>query len=90
MKYLLLAYGNEQAMRALSKETMDQALAAYAAYREALTKAGVLLGANRLQPVWSQPRVKVVTYADALGHSKNRIKGIAAELGLTVPANLAS
>ena len=46
--------------------------------------------ANRLQPIWSQPRVKVATFADALGHAKNRIKGIAKELGLTVPANLAS
>jgi propane monooxygenase small subunit len=46
--------------------------------------------ANHLQPIWSQPRVKVATYADALGHAKNRIKGIARELGLTVPANLAS
>jgi propane monooxygenase small subunit len=46
--------------------------------------------ANHLQPIWSQPRVKVVTFSDALGHAKNRIKGIAAELGLKVPANLAS
>jgi propane 2-monooxygenase small subunit len=45
---------------------------------------------NHLQPIWSQPRVKVVTFSDALGHAKNRIKGIAAELGLKVPANLAS
>ena len=45
---------------------------------------------NHLQPIWSQPRVKVVTFGDALAHAKNRIKGIAAELGLTVPANLAS
>jgi len=29
-------------------------------------------------------------YGDALGHAKNRIKGIATELGLKVPANLAS
>ena len=49
-----------------------------------------LEAANQLQPVWSQPRVKVVTFNDALGHAKNRIKGIARELGLTVPANLAS
>ena len=42
--------------------------------------------ANHLQPIWSQPRVKVATFADALAHAKNRIKGIAAEIGLTVPA----
>ncbi len=45
---------------------------------------------HHLQPIWSQPRVKVATFGDALGHAKNRIKGIATELGLKVPANLAS
>ena len=44
--------------------------------------------ANNLQPIWSQPRVKVVGFADVLANAKNRIKGIAAELGLTVPASL--
>jgi len=46
--------------------------------------------ANHLQPLWSQPRVKVVTFSDGLARAKNRVKGIAAELGLKVPANLAS
>jgi len=41
-------------------------------------------------PIWSQPRVKIATFGDALVHAKNRIKGIAAELGLKVPANLSS
>jgi propane monooxygenase small subunit len=45
---------------------------------------------NRLQPIWSQPRVKVASFSDALAHAKNRIKGIATELGLKVPANLSS
>src|ERR1700749_4730682 len=40
-----------------------------------------LEASNHLQPIWSQPRVKVATFADALGHAKNRIKGIATELG---------
>ena len=44
--------------------------------------------ANNLQPIWSQPRVKVASFADALANAKNRIKGIATELGLTVPAGL--
>ena len=57
-----------------------------------LSKHGdlALEASNRLQPIWSQPRVKVAAFVDALAHAKNRIKGIAAELGLTVPANLAS
>jgi propane monooxygenase small subunit len=46
--------------------------------------------ANHLQPIWSQPRVKVAAFGDALAHAKNRIHSIAAELGLKVPANLAS
>ena len=45
--------------------------------------------ANNLQPIWSQPRVKIASFADALSHARNRIKGIATEIGLTVPAALA-
>jgi propane 2-monooxygenase small subunit len=44
--------------------------------------------ANHLQPIWSQPRVKVASFGDALAHAKNRIKAIATELGLKVPAKL--
>ena len=44
--------------------------------------------ANHLQPIWSQPRVKVVTFPDVLARAKNRIAGIARELELTVPASL--
>jgi propane monooxygenase small subunit len=63
-----------------------------ALFNKWLAKHGdlALEASNRLQPIWSQPRVKVVTFGDALSHAKNRIKGIAAELGLTVPTNLAS
>ena len=46
--------------------------------------------ANHLQPIWSQPRVKVAHFSDALAHAKNRMKGIASEIGLTLPAQLAS
>jgi propane monooxygenase small subunit len=46
--------------------------------------------ANHLQPIWSQPRVKIASFGDALAHAKNRIKGIATEIGLTVPASLAA
>jgi propane monooxygenase small subunit len=45
--------------------------------------------AHHLQPIWSQPRVKVATFGDAVGHAKNHIKGIVSELGLKVPASLA-
>ena len=63
-----------------------------AVQRLALDKHGVLAldAANNLQPIWSQPRVKIAGFADALAHAKNRIKGIATEIGLSVPSALAS
>jgi propane monooxygenase small subunit len=37
--------------------------------------------ASQLQPIWSQPRVKVVQFNDALDQAKNRFRAIAAEIG---------
>jgi propane monooxygenase small subunit len=37
--------------------------------------------ANQLQPIWSQPRVKVAQFADAFDLAKNRLRAIAAEIG---------
>jgi hypothetical protein len=59
MQYLLLIYGNEAGMRSASKADMEQMVAAYGAYTEALKKAGVLTGANRLQPTSSASTVRV-------------------------------
>jgi hypothetical protein len=59
MKYLLLIYGNEAGMLAASKETAGQMTAAYAAYTEAITKAGVCVGSNRLRPTSAATRVRV-------------------------------
>jgi hypothetical protein len=50
MQYLLMAYVNESAWPTMTKAEQEQGMAAYTAYREALTKAGVLKGSNRLQP----------------------------------------
>jgi hypothetical protein len=50
MQYLLLIYGNESAMLAATKEMSSQMMAAYTAYTEAMKKAGVWVGANRLRP----------------------------------------
>lgn len=49
MKYMLLIYGNEAAMQSATKSDVDQMLSAYGAYTEAMKKAGVLVGADRLQ-----------------------------------------
>jgi propane monooxygenase small subunit len=47
-----------------------------------------LLAAHQLQPVWSQPRVKIAQFADALDAAKNRTRAIAAEVGFDVRATL--
>ena len=49
MQYMLLIYSSEAAMQNASKAQGEQMLAAYGAYAEAMTKAGVLVGGNRLQ-----------------------------------------
>ena len=59
MKYLLMIYGNEAALKAASKADNDQMLAAYGAYVEAMTKAGVVVSRNRLQPSASATTVRV-------------------------------
>jgi hypothetical protein len=50
LQYLLLIYGKENAMLAALKEASSQMMAAYTAYSEAMRKAGVLVGGNRLRP----------------------------------------
>jgi len=47
-----------------------------------------LEAAKNLQPIWSQPRVKVSSFADALAAAKNRIKTITTEVGIRAPASL--
>ena len=59
MKYMLLIYGNEAGQQAASKADADRMIAAYRAYTEALQKAGVLAGADRLQGSTSATTVRV-------------------------------
>lgn len=42
--------------------------------------------ANKLQPIWSQPRVKAAQFSDALEQAKNRARAIASEVGFDVRA----
>jgi hypothetical protein len=58
MQYMLLIYGNEAGMLSASKEVVGRMMAAYAAYTEAMTKAGVYIGGNRLQPTASATTVQ--------------------------------
>jgi hypothetical protein len=59
MKYLLLIYGNEAGMLSASKEATGQMMAAYTAYTEAMKKAGVHLGGDRLRPTSAASTVRV-------------------------------
>jgi hypothetical protein len=61
MKYLLLIYANEAAMQAASKADTDQMHAAYGAYTEAMVKAGVIAGGERLRPTSAATTVKVAS-----------------------------
>ena len=58
MQYLLLIYGNEAAMLSASKEMAGKMMAAYGAYTEAMKKAGVYVGGNRLQPTSAATTVR--------------------------------
>ena len=60
MEYLLLLYSEEAGWSKLTQAEQEQGMAAYQAYTEALTKAGVLRGKNRLQPISSATTVRVV------------------------------
>ena len=59
MQYILMPYVNEAGWTKLTKAEQEQGVAAYAAYSEALTKAGVLRGSNRLQPTSAATTVRV-------------------------------
>jgi hypothetical protein len=59
MQYLLLVYGNENAIRDLTPEATGQVLSAYQAYLETMKKAGVLVGSNRLRPTAEATTVRV-------------------------------
>jgi hypothetical protein len=59
MKYMLLIYSNEAGMESASKAEVDQMMAAYGAYVEALNKAGVAAGIDRLQGSSSATTVRI-------------------------------
>jgi hypothetical protein len=59
MQYMLMAYVNEAAWSKLTKAEQEQGAAAYMAYAQALTKAGVLKGSNRLKGTSAATTVRV-------------------------------
>ena len=60
MQYLLLLYANEAGWSKLTPAEQQQGMGAYQAFNEALTKAGVLRSANRLQPISAATTVRIV------------------------------
>jgi hypothetical protein len=59
VQYILMIYGDEAGMAAASKADIEQMHAAYGAYTEALSKAGVLRGGDRLRPSSAATTVRV-------------------------------
>jgi hypothetical protein len=59
MKYMMLIYANEAALQSASKEAAAAISAPYAAYTEAMAKAGVLVGGGRLRPTTSASTVRI-------------------------------
>ena len=59
MKYLLSIYSSEAEENAMPPEEIGQILQAYGAYTEALTKAGAMVGAERLRPTSDATSVRV-------------------------------
>jgi hypothetical protein len=59
MQYLLMLYSEEGGWARLSKKEQEDGVAAFTAYTEALNKAGVYVGSNRLASSTSATRVKV-------------------------------
>jgi hypothetical protein len=59
MRYLLNIYASEAQEDAMSPEATGQLMQAYGAYTEALVKAGVLQGGERLRPSTDAASVRV-------------------------------
>jgi hypothetical protein len=59
MQYILMIYTNEAGWSKLTQAQQEQGVAAYNAFTEALKKAGVLAGSNRLQPSSAATTVRV-------------------------------
>jgi hypothetical protein len=59
MQFMLMTYVQEDGWTKLTTVEQEQGVAAYVAYMEAMTKAGVLKGSNRLQASSAATTVRV-------------------------------
>jgi len=59
MRYMLMTYVREDGWKSLTKAEQEQGMAAYIAYMEAMTKAGVLKASGRLQSSSAATTVRI-------------------------------
>lgn len=59
MQYMLLIYSDASQFEKMTPTQAGEALAAYGAYNEALEKAGVMRGGERLRPVQTATTVRL-------------------------------
>jgi len=59
MQYLLMIFVDEARYPKMTPAEREQGIAAYSAYTEALKKAGVWTGSNRLQPTSAATTVRI-------------------------------
>jgi hypothetical protein len=61
MQYLLMLYSEEAGWARMNKAEQEQGMASYKAYTEAISKAGVLKGSNRLRPSTNATTVRIAS-----------------------------
>jgi hypothetical protein len=59
MQYMLLIHSSEAAMQSMPKDAIGKMHAAYMAYTDAITQAGVVVNSNRLCPTSATTTVRV-------------------------------
>ncbi len=59
MQYMLLSYASEAGFQSAGKDQIQSTMAAFAAYTEALPKAGAYVSSNRLSPVATATTVRL-------------------------------
>jgi hypothetical protein len=83
MQYILMVYVNEAGWFKLTQAEQEQGVAAYNAYTEALRKAGVLTGANRLQASSAATTVRVANGKAGAGWTLCGLERAAGRLRVT-------
>ncbi|NOU06964.1 MAG: YciI family protein [Hyphomicrobiaceae bacterium] len=60
MQYILTIYANEAGFAGMPKEAVEQAMASYGAYNDALNKAKVFVAGERLRPASTASTVRML------------------------------